>query len=68
MLWLKGLVSAIIGGAANSIALMIADPQTYNLQAGLGKLETVAITSALLSAAMYLKQSPIPNGINVVKK
>lgn len=61
-LWLKGLISAVIGGAANSICLMIADPLTFNLGEGLGKLETVAIVSAIVSAAMYLKQSPLPNG------
>jgi len=61
-LWLKGLISAVIGGAANSIVLMIADPQTFNLAEGLPKLKMVAIVSAIVSAAMYLKQSPIPNG------
>uniref|UniRef100_A0A6H1Z9Q6 Uncharacterized protein n=1 Tax=viral metagenome TaxID=1070528 RepID=A0A6H1Z9Q6_9ZZZZ len=60
--WLKGLVSAIVGGAANAIVLMIADPLTFNLQEGLPKLYTVAIVSAIVSAAMYLKQSPLPNG------
>ena len=60
MVWLKGLIAAVIGGAANGIALIIVDPLTYNLQEGLDKLITVAIVSAIVSAAMYLKASPIP--------
>ena len=59
--WLKGLVAAIIGGASNSITLIIVNPQHFNLQAGLKNLLTVAGTSAILSAAMYLKKSPLPD-------
>lgn len=58
--WLKGLVAAIIGGAANSVTLIIVDPVTFNLQAGLKNVLAVCATSAILSAAMYLKQSPLP--------
>lgn len=58
--WLKGLVSAVIGGVANSVVLMIADPSTFNLQQGKEHLVTVSVTTAILSAAMYLKQSPVP--------
>lgn len=61
-LWLKGLISAIIGAFCNSIVLMIADPQTFNLSTGANKVLTVAIVSAIVAAAMYLKQSPLPNG------
>jgi hypothetical protein len=60
MKWLKGLLSAIIGGAANSVTVMIVDPMAFNLDTGLHKLGTVALVSAILSAAMYLKQSPVP--------
>jgi len=58
--WLKGLISAVIGGAANSITVMIVDPLVFNLQDGASKLYTVALVSAIVSAAMYLKQSPLP--------
>ncbi len=58
--WLKGLIAAVIGGASNSILLVVVDPMTYNLSTGLGKLGTVAGTSAIVAAAMYLKQSPLP--------
>lgn len=58
--WLKGLISAIIGGAANSITVMIVEPTQFNLDEGLGKLGTVALVSAIVAAAMYLKQAPVP--------
>ncbi len=59
--WVKGLISAIIGAAANSITVMIVDPTNFNLGAGLPKLGSVAIVSAVVAAAMYLKQSPLPS-------
>ena len=58
--WAKGLVSAFIGGGANSVSVMIVDPQSFNLGDGLAKLGTVALASGIISAALYLKQSPIP--------
>ena len=62
MLWLKGLIGAMVGGAANGVILMIVDPMSYNLYEGWPKLQMVIIVSAVVSAALYLKQSPIPNG------
>jgi len=61
-LWLKGLISAVIGAGANSVTLMIVDPTNFNLTTGLGKVGTVALVSAFVAAAMYLKASPLPNG------
>ena len=58
--WLKGLASAAIGGAANSITVMAIDPKQFNLTDGLVKLGTVAAISAVVSIAMYLKSSPLP--------
>ena len=60
MLWAKGLLAAMINGAASAVALVIVDPQTYNLQEGWQRLLTVMAVSAILGAASYLKQSPIP--------
>jgi hypothetical protein len=62
--WLKGLISAAIGAAANSVTLMIADPTTFNLTTGLKKVGTVALVSAIVSCALYLKQSPLPGIIS----
>ena len=58
--WLRGLISAVIGGAANSITVMIVDPIAFNFNDSAGKLGTVALVSAILALAMYLKQSPLP--------
>lgn len=58
--WIKGLVSAIIGGAANSVTVMIVEPTQFNFQEGLGKLGAVALISAIVAAGMYLKKSPLP--------
>ncbi len=60
IMWLKGLLSAVIGGAANSITVMIVDPVAFNLQTGAAKLGWVALVSAIVAAAMYLKVSPLP--------
>ncbi|HBH13811.1 MAG TPA: hypothetical protein DDX29_11990 [Clostridiales bacterium] len=58
--WLKGLVSAAIGAAANSVTVIIVAPETFNLQEGLPKLASVAAISAMVVAANYLKKSPLP--------
>jgi len=60
--WLKGLVSAAIGAAANSITVMIVDPVNFNLAQNASKVGWVALVSAIIAIAMYLKTSPLPNG------
>ncbi len=59
-IWLKGLLSALISGASVSIGAMAAAPQDFNLQSGCKRLLIVAAFSGLVSAANYLKQSPLP--------
>lgn len=58
--WLKGLASAVIGGASTAVTLVIVDPMTFNLETGLSKLGTVVVVNAIVSAALYLKASPLP--------
>ena len=60
VVWVKGLIAAVIGGVANSVTLMIASPLDFNLGEGINKLLTVAATSAIIAAAAYLAKSPIP--------
>lgn len=60
--WAYGLFSAMIGAAANTVTVMIVAPETFNLTDGLGKVLSVAGVSALVAAANYLKQSPLPGG------
>jgi UDP-N-acetylmuramyl pentapeptide phosphotransferase/UDP-N-acetylglucosamine-1-phosphate transferase len=59
--WIKGLVSAAIGAAANSVTVIVVAPETFNLQDGLPKLASVAAVSAIVAVASYLKKSPLPN-------
>jgi hypothetical protein len=58
--WVKGLVSAAIGGAANAIVAAGVAPETFNFNEGAMKLLTMAGAGALLAVANYLKQSPLP--------
>ena len=66
--WAKGLAAASIAGAANGVITGFAavgiDPNHFNLQAGLKSTLAIAgvsaIMSALIGAAAYLKQSPLP--------
>lgn len=59
--WAQGLLAAVIGGVANSVTMIIVDPLHFNLfQGGAKDLAVVALTSGIVAAAMYLKQSPIP--------
>ena len=58
--WLHSLIAAAIGGAATAISTMIVAPDQFNLQDGWQKLLTVAVVSALVNVAAFLKQSPIP--------
>ncbi len=59
-MWLYGLFAGAIGGAASSVSVMIVDPVNFNLQSGWSKLWQVAAINALVSMALYLKQSPLP--------
>ncbi len=58
--WLKGLTAAAIGGAANSVTVVIVDPISFDPAIHGRKLLMVALISGLISAALYLKQSPLP--------
>lgn len=58
--WLRGLAAAAIGGAANAVTLLVVDPTSFNFDSGFDRLWKVSAVSAILNAAFYLKQSPIP--------
>ena len=58
--WLEGLVAALIGGAANAVTVIVVDPLNFNLGEGLPKLLQVVAVGAIVAAAAFLKQSPIP--------
>lgn len=58
--WVKGLIAALINGLANGVVLVVAAPETFNLEAGFRKLWMTSLVLGLLGAANYLKKSPLP--------
>lgn len=61
-IWLKGLAAAIIGSTAQSVVLVIVEPLSFNpfFPGNWRRLLTVMVAAAILSAAMYFAQSPLP--------
>jgi len=61
-LWLHGLGAAFIGGGATSLSTVLVAPDRFNMTSlsGFGHLVVVAIVAGIVSAAGYLKQSPLP--------
>lgn len=60
-IWLKGLIAAVVSTAASSVSVLIADPKHFSPGiAGWRNLGLVALVSAIVGAALYLKQSPVP--------
>lgn len=57
--WIKGLVSAVIGAAAGAVVMIVVDPTNYNLEKLPALLKVMAVF-AIVAAANYLKQSPLP--------
>lgn len=58
---MRGIVGAIVGGGANAITLMVVKPEDFNFAAGWPALWHFALISAVVSAALYLKQHPVPD-------
>lgn len=58
--WAHGLVAVFIGGVANSIAAVAVAPESFNLGAQWRQTLTFALISGIISAAAYLKASPLP--------
>lgn len=59
--WLHGLFAAIVGGSSNAVTLIIVDPLKFNMtHDGWKNLGTAVLVSGIVSAALYLKQSPVP--------
>ena len=59
--WLHGLGAAVISAAASGITLVIVDPNSFNFTGdGMKHLAAVCGVQALIAAAAYLKQSPLP--------
>jgi hypothetical protein len=60
--WLKGFISAVISGLSGGVGCLIAEPTTFNFtETGFISLAKVCGVSALIGAANYIKQSPLPS-------
>jgi hypothetical protein len=58
-IWLRGILSAAISGAATGIGTILIAPIELNKQ-NLLKIVSVVLLGALVGLANYLKQSPLP--------
>jgi len=60
-IWVKGIVAAVIGGSASAIAAAVTEPGIANgTRASWVALLRMSAVAAVLNAAAYLKQSPLP--------
>lgn len=60
VVWLYGLLDAVISGAAGAISVVIVDPTDFNIYEGRSRLVAVTLTMALVGAANYLKSRHLP--------
>jgi hypothetical protein len=59
--WIYSLLSAAIGGAANSLGGFIVAPDVFNFShSGIQKLGELALFGAAVPVLTLLKQSPLP--------
>lgn len=57
--WLKGLIASIISGVSGAVLVAVGDAAT-GTSLDWKRIGTVAVIAAIIGAAGYLKQSPIP--------
>jgi len=65
--WWRGIQGAFIGGVANTVSAMIHDAEKFNFSDGIHPLWQFALTSGIVSAFLYLKQSPVPPEEEVIE-
>lgn len=58
--WLYGLMSSVISGACQSVAVMFVDPKDFNFAEGRQKLLMVFGAAALFALINYLAKHPLP--------
>ena len=62
--WAKGVAAAVIGGAASALGAQLSAPEMFIAgKAGLLRLLKLSLVGAVIHAAAYLKQSPLPAGV-----
>jgi hypothetical protein len=65
--WVHGVVSALVGGAANAITVMVIDPVKFNLHDGWKNVLSAAAVSGVVAVAFYLRKFPTPDDVEVEK-
>lgn len=63
--WVYGLMAGIIGGAATAVVSIAGGQAVGAADFTPRQLITVAGVSAIVNAALYLKQSPLPRVVEV---
>ena len=58
--WVMGIAGGAINSAATSVTAMVVAPDKFNIHQGLGELGKMALVSAIIGIALYLKQHPVP--------
>ncbi len=58
--WVRGVIGGAIGGMANAITNVLVRPDVFNFSEGWNDLWHSAAVSALVGAALYLKNHPTP--------
>ena len=67
-IWLHGLAAATIASVATAASGLVALPSTFNFSAhGLENVGKLCLVPAIIGAAGYLKQSPVPT-LSVTEK
>lgn len=60
--WARGVAGAAINSGATAVTVLIVDPVGFSpaTAGGWGKLLSAIAVSAVVGAALYLKQHPLP--------
>lgn len=58
--WIYGMVSAVLSAVGGAIAIVIVEPNTFNLTTGLPALLKVMAVFGILAFGNYLKTTPPP--------
>jgi hypothetical protein len=61
--WIHGLGAAFIGGSASAITSVVITPEILQWDDGMKRLLKGALIAGFLTAAAYLKKSPLPEVI-----
>lgn len=69
-MWFLGMLHAVVGGAANSVAAVYVDPASFNFTnwQGIKNVLTLAAAGGSIGFWFYLKKSPLPEGWDGIER